>query len=63
MSIERNFMITIQGLPIPLRTVTIDQRDGHVLAVDVQTAWSDMGLSSGWSNEVEVKISFDAEHV
>ncbi len=63
MSIKRDFMITIQGLPIPLETVTVDQQDSHVLAVDIQKAWSEMGLSSGWSNEVEVKISFDAEHV
>ncbi|RWA06827.1 hypothetical protein EKO27_g8278 [Xylaria grammica] len=62
MSIERDFMITIQGFPIPLYTVTVDERDGHVLAVDVQKAWSDMDLNSGWSNEVEVKICFDAEH-
>ncbi|KAI0428887.1 raffinose synthase Sip1 [Xylaria sp. FL1042] len=63
MSIERDFMITIQSLPMPVETVTVDERDSHVLAVDVQKAWSEMGLSSGWSNEVEVKISFDAEHV
>ncbi|KAJ3555383.1 hypothetical protein NPX13_g10365 [Xylaria arbuscula] len=63
MSIERDFMITIQGIPIPVHTVRIDQRDTHVLSVDIQTAWMEMGLSSGWSNEVEVKISFDAEHV
>ncbi|KAI0976809.1 raffinose synthase Sip1 [Xylaria arbuscula] len=63
MSIERDFMITIQGQPIPLKTVTVDHRDSHVLAVDIQKAWSELGLSSGWSNEVEVKISFDAEHV
>ncbi|GAW21232.1 hypothetical protein ANO14919_107500 [Xylariales sp. No.14919] len=62
MSIERDFMITIQGFPIPLYTVTVDERDGHVLAVDVKKAWSDMDLNSGWSNEVEVKICFDAEH-
>ncbi|TGJ87670.1 hypothetical protein E0Z10_g1139 [Xylaria hypoxylon] len=62
MLIERDFMITIQGLPIPLDTVTVDQKDGHVLAVDIQKAWSDMDLSSGWSNEIEVKIYFDAEH-
>ncbi|KAI1298238.1 raffinose synthase Sip1 [Xylaria venustula] len=63
MSIDRDFMITIQGQPIPLETVTVDHRDSHVLAVDIQKAWSDMGLSSGWSNEVDVKISFDAEHI
>jgi hypothetical protein len=62
MSIERDFMITIQGLPIPLHTIVIDQRDSHVLSVDIQKAWDEMELSSGWSNEVEVKIYFDAEH-
>ncbi|KAI0517125.1 raffinose synthase Sip1 [Xylaria bambusicola] len=63
MSIKSDFMITIQGLPIPFHTVTVDERDDHVLTVDIQTAWSEMGLNSGWSNEVEVRINFDAEHV
>ncbi|GAP85377.1 putative raffinose synthase Sip1 [Rosellinia necatrix] len=62
MSIERDFMITIQGLPIPAYTVTVDQKDDRVLAIDIQKAWSEMGLNSGWGNEVEVKIYFDAEH-
>ncbi|KAI0545528.1 raffinose synthase Sip1 [Xylaria curta] len=62
MSIERDFMVTIQGLPIPADTVAIDQKDNHVLSIDIQKAWTDMDLSSGWSNEVEVKIYFDAEH-
>jgi hypothetical protein len=62
MSIERDFMVTIQSQPVPPHTVTIDKRDAHVLAVDIETAWKEMGLSSGWSNEVEVKIYFDAEH-
>jgi hypothetical protein len=62
MSIERDFMITIQNQPIPLHTVTVNKQDGHVLAVDVETAWKEMDLSSGWINEVEVKIYFDVEH-
>jgi hypothetical protein len=62
MSVERDFMITIQGQPVPRHTVTAGQRDGHVLAVDIETAWNEMDLGSGWSNEVEVKIYFDAEH-
>ncbi|KAJ2989628.1 hypothetical protein NUW58_g3376 [Xylaria curta] len=62
MSVERDFMITIQGQPVPPCTVVIDQKDNHVLAVDIQKAWSEMGLNSGWSNEVEVKVYFDAEH-
>ncbi|KAI1436862.1 glycoside hydrolase family 36 protein [Xylaria sp. CBS 124048] len=62
MSIERDFMITIQSQPVPFRVVTIDQQDSRVLAVDIQEAWNEMGLNSGWSNELEVKIYFDAEH-
>ncbi|KAI0200850.1 glycoside hydrolase family 36 protein [Astrocystis sublimbata] len=62
MSIERDFMVTIQDLPIPPETVAIDPRDGHVLGIDIQKAWKDMKLSSGWSNEVEVKVYFDSEH-
>lgn len=62
MLIERDFMVTIQGLPVPPSTVTVDQQDSHVLAVDIQKAWRDMDLNSGWSNEVEVKIYFDTEH-
>lgn len=62
MAIERDFMVTIQGLPVPPSTVTVDQQDGHVLAVDIQKAWRDMDLNYGWSNEVEVKIYFDTEH-
>lgn len=62
MSVERDFMVTIQGLPIPPHTVAVDQNDGHVLGIDIQKAWTEMDLSSGWSNEVEVKIYFDSEH-
>ncbi|KAI1177359.1 raffinose synthase Sip1 [Nemania sp. FL0916] len=62
MTIKRDFMVTIYGLPVPLHVVSVDQRDNRILAVDILKAWTEMGLSSGWSNEVEVKIYFDAEH-
>lgn len=62
MSIERDFMVTIQGQPIPPHTVTVNAADDHVLNIDVETAWNEMGLEAGWSNEVEVKIYFDVEH-
>jgi len=51
-------MVTIQGQPIPPHTVSVDQVDGRVLRVDIETAWTEMGLESGWSNEVETKIYF-----
>ncbi|KAI1479328.1 glycoside hydrolase family 36 protein [Daldinia eschscholtzii] len=63
MLIERDFMVTIQGQPIPPHTATINKVDGHVLDIDVETAWKEMGLTPGWSNEVEVKVYFDIEHL
>jgi hypothetical protein len=51
-------MATIQGQVIPPHTVTVDDTDGRILKVDVETAWNEMGLESGWSNEVEVKVYF-----
>ncbi|KAJ8126290.1 hypothetical protein O1611_g7347 [Lasiodiplodia mahajangana] len=62
MLIERDFMATIYGQPVPVHTVTVDRNDHHVLTIDVQKAWFELGLSSGWSNEIEVKVYFDAEH-
>ncbi|KAI1465436.1 glycoside hydrolase family 36 protein [Daldinia caldariorum] len=63
MLIERDFMVTIQGQPIPPHTVTINKVDSHILNIDVETAWKEMGLTAGWSNEVEVKVYFDIEHL
>lgn len=51
-------MVTIQGQPIPPHTVSKNNQDGHVLDVDIETAWKEMELESGWSNEVEVKVYF-----
>jgi hypothetical protein len=56
-SIARDFMIMIQGRPIPQKTVWKEGgKDGNVLAVDVLTAWKMMKLDSGWSNEVFVQV-------
>ncbi|KAL7620437.1 hypothetical protein AAE478_009432 [Parahypoxylon ruwenzoriense] len=62
MSIERDFIATIQGETIPPHTVAINETDDHVLNIDLETAWKEMCLEAGWSNEVEVKIYFDIEH-
>ena len=62
MSTERDFMVTIQGQPIPPHTVTVNTVDSHVLNIYVEKAWKEMGLEAGWSNEVEVKLYFDIEH-
>jgi hypothetical protein len=56
-SIARDFMVMIQGRPIPQKTVWKEGgEDGNVLAIDVLTAWKKMKLDSGWSNEVFVQV-------
>lgn len=54
-------MATIQGQPIPPHTVSVNKADNHVLDIDCETAWKEMGLEAGWSNEVEVKVYFTLE--
>ena len=56
MSIDDNFIATIQGLVIPRHTVTLCSHDEHVLEIDVEAAWNEMKLKPGWSNEVEIKV-------
>lgn len=55
-SYKDDMMITIQGKPLPVSTVNISQVDQHVLEIDIEAAWKEMGLDAGWSNEVEVRI-------
>jgi hypothetical protein len=49
-------LITILGKVIPEHTVSVSKSNPKVLEVDLETAWEEMGLDSGWSNEVGVKI-------
>lgn len=53
-SIEDDFIIMI-GKPIPLHTVKLSGRDS-ILEIDIECAWKEMDLDSGWSNEVIVDI-------
>jgi hypothetical protein len=55
-------MATIQGQPIPPHTVTVNKADEHVLEIDIESAWKEMDLHAGWSNEVEIKVYFSVEH-
>lgn len=48
-------MITILGKAIPLHTAKLSAT-GRVLEIDVESAWKEMELDSGWSNEVAVDI-------
>jgi len=54
-SIEDDFMVTILGKAIPLHTVKSSNR-GCILEIDAESAWKEMDLDSGWSNEVAVDI-------
>ncbi|POR32750.1 Putative phosphotransferase enzyme family protein [Tolypocladium paradoxum] len=60
MTVEGYFMVTIQDRPVPRHTVRMSKEDGGVFEVDFQTAWNEMGLDAGRSNEVEVKVHFSA---
>jgi len=55
-SFKDKLMITIQGKVFPIHTISVSKVSEYVLEIDVETAWKEMDLDSGWSNEVEVKI-------
>ncbi|KAF7542986.1 hypothetical protein G7Z17_g11111 [Cylindrodendrum hubeiense] len=60
MTIEGDFLVTIQEKPIPAHTVTISKADNYVVEIDLGKAWEEMGLESRWSNEIEVKVYFSS---
>ncbi|KAJ9633833.1 hypothetical protein H2204_006618 [Knufia peltigerae] len=55
-----DLMVMIQGKPVPEDTVRLDTKnvpkESGVLEVDVERAWNEMELDSGWSNEVGVDV-------
>jgi hypothetical protein len=55
-------MITMAGKVIPVHTISINQASQHVLEIDVESAWKELELDAGWSNEVEVKIYINPAH-
>jgi hypothetical protein len=55
-SFEDRLMITIQGKVLPVHTISVSKVSEFVLEIDVEKAWKELELESGWSNEVEVKI-------
>jgi hypothetical protein len=59
---QDSMMITILGKVIPVGTVKASEVDAHVLEIDVERAWKELELESGWSNEVEVKIFINPSH-
>ncbi|KAL5615024.1 hypothetical protein BROUX41_005089 [Berkeleyomyces rouxiae] len=59
MSIDKHFLVIMMGQVIPSHTVSISNVNPNILEIDVEGAWKEMELRSGWSNEVQVKIYFD----
>ena len=56
-SIDEHFMVMISERAIPRQTVWKEGGiDSKILAIDVLTAWRELELSSGWSNEVTVQV-------
>ena len=60
MTIDDDFMVTVTDAPVPRHAVNISKQNAHVLEIDVLSAWREMGLDAGWSNEVVVKVSFNS---
>ena len=58
MTVEDNLMVTIQGQVVPVRTVSVDKRDGHVILVDIEAAWKEMRLEAvRWTDEAAAVVS------
>lgn len=51
-------MIMILGKVIPFHTVRSSEPD-QVLKIDIERAWKELDLSSGWSNEIAVEVFID----
>lgn len=49
-------MIMILGKAIPLSVVKKSEASESLLEIDIEQAWKEMELDSGWSNEVTVEI-------
>ena len=54
--VEDDFMVMIFGKPVPSHCVGLNEACDRVLEIDVETAWKEMDLEAGWSNEVAVEV-------
>ena len=54
-SVDKDILVMISEKAVPMHTVTIAEQ-APVLQVDVETAWDEMELEAGWSNEVRVLV-------
>lgn len=56
MTVQDNFLITIRGLVIPAHCVSKSAQDPHVLEIDAERAWDEMGQTPGWNNELHLTV-------
>ncbi len=56
MSFKDSMLIIIQGKVLPVHTISVSNVSKFVLEIDIEKAWNELDLESGWSNEVEVKV-------
>ncbi|KAG6024920.1 hypothetical protein E4U41_001656 [Claviceps citrina] len=56
MSIEDDFMVTIEDAPVPLETLGRSETDGRVLEIDVERAWDVMDLATNSLQRDEVTV-------
>lgn len=62
LTIYDDFLVTIQNQVVPVHAVAVCKSDDKVLEIDIETAWEEMGLHPGWSNEVELTVTFAIDH-
>ncbi|KAK1455215.1 raffinose synthase Sip1 [Colletotrichum melonis] len=62
LTIEDDFLVTIQNSVIPVHTVSLSKDHDCVLEIDIEKAWQEMGLHPGWGNEVEMTVVFAIDH-
>ncbi|EHK40420.1 glycoside hydrolase family 36 protein [Trichoderma atroviride IMI 206040] len=58
MTLQKDFIVTLQDQAVPVETVGVSQSDQHVLEINIERAWKDMELEPGRLDEVEIKVSF-----
>ena len=54
-SVKDDVLVMLSQKVVPMHTVTIAEQ-APVLEVDLETAWDEMELEAGWSNEVRVLV-------
>jgi len=50
------FLVTIAGIVVPFHTVKKSSKNNRVLEIDLVTAWDELNLSAGWSNETLIQV-------